>query len=123
VAERVERNPDIAFERSDWPIGTIALVIAAVLAVLVIAPLVLLWAYPQAVSDVGRGLAAEPPAPRLQVDPERDLARFRAEKERQLNTYYWVDKAKGVVHIPIAQAMRNVARQGIAGWPKGRAQP
>jgi hypothetical protein len=120
MAERVENNPDTDFERSDWPIGTIALVIAAVLAVLVIAPLVLLWAYPDAVSDVSRRLAAQPPAPRLEVDPARDLARFRAEKERQLDGYYWIDKSKGVVHIPIAAAMRKVAREGIAGWPKGQ---
>ena len=29
----------------------------------------------------------------------------------------WIDKAHGIVHIPIADAMRQVAQEGIPGWP------
>jgi len=54
-----------------------------------------------------------PPEPRLQTDPTYDLNRFRAQMETRLNSYGWVDQARGVVHIPIQQAMQMVARQGL----------
>lgn len=117
-AERVEINPDTGFEPSDWPVRTVALALLGVLIFLVAAPLLLIAAFPGAVSDVGRKLSIEPPAPRLQIDPAADLARFRAEEDKKLNTYYWIDKQKGIVHIPIAQAMKELAAKGIAGFPK-----
>ena len=54
----------------------------------------------------------------LQIAPAQDLARFRAQEEKRLDTYYWVDKSKGIVHIPIAEAMKKLATEGIAGFPK-----
>jgi hypothetical protein len=41
----------------------------------------------------------------LQVNPERDLAVYKAESESMLNGYGWVDSDAGRVHIPIEQAM------------------
>jgi hypothetical protein len=35
-----------------------------------------------------------------------------------LNTYYWVDRDKGVVHIPIAEAMKRLVAKGIDGFPQ-----
>jgi hypothetical protein len=35
-----------------------------------------------------------------------------------LNTYYWIDRDKGIVHIPIAEAMKRVATKGIDGFPQ-----
>ena len=117
--ERVEINPAAAFEPSDWPVGIVAMVLLGVLAFLVITPLVLLVTFPSAVSDASRSLTVEPPTPRLQIDPAKDLARFRADEDKKLNTYYWIDKQKGIVHIPISQAMREVVRKGISGFPNG----
>ena len=87
---------------------------------LVIAPFVLIRAFPRAVSDVSRALTVEPPQPRLQTNPPEDLARFRVDEEKQLNTYYWVDKQKGLVHIPIDEAMKRIAADGIDGFPRGQ---
>src|SRR5207249_2311339 len=42
-----------------------------------------------------------PPAPRLQVAPVEDLARYRAAQDSALNSYGWVDQKAGVVRIPI----------------------
>ena len=120
VAERVEDNPRTAFEKSDWPLGTIGLVLLGTLIFLVIAPLVLIAAFPRAVSDVSRALTVEPPQPRLQTDPSEDLARFLVDADKRLNTYYWIDKKKGIVHIPIEQAMRELAEEGIEGFPRGK---
>lgn len=119
--ERVENNAGTAYERSDWPIGTIGLVLLGIFVMLVISPLVLIAAFPTTPADVNRALTVEPPQPRLQTNPAEDLAKFRHEKEKRLNGYYWVDRKNGIVHIPIEQAMRKLAEQGIDGFP--RAQP
>jgi hypothetical protein len=79
-----------------------------------------MWVYSSAVSDVSRRIAVEPPQPRLQVNAPQDLANFRAEEEKKLDTYYWVDKQQGTVHIPIGEAMKKLAEQGIDGFPKGK---
>ena len=59
-----------------------------------------------------------PPAPRLQTVPVQDLAAARAEEERTLTTYGWVDEHAGTVRIPIAEAMRLLAERGEAPLPK-----
>ena len=120
IAERVENNPKTAFEKSDWPLGTIGLVLLGTLIFLVIAPFVLIGAFPRAVSDVSRTFTVEPPPPRLQTDPAEDLARFLVDEDKRLNTYYWIDRKKGIVHIPIEQAMRELAEEGIDGFPRGK---
>jgi len=57
------------------------------------------------------------PQPELQASPREDMARFYAEEMRRLNGTGWIDKQRGIVHIPIADAMRLTAQQGIQGWP------
>ena len=68
---------------------------------------------PMARMDPGR----LPPAPRLQTLPAQDLGAVRAEEERTLTTYGWVDEAKGTVRIPIEEAMRRLAERGEAPLP------
>jgi hypothetical protein len=111
-------RPKTAYEHEDWPLGWVGLTYIGILAFLILTPFVLIWAYPNSVSDASRKLLVEPPAPRLQVDPGRDLKAFRAKENKELNTYYWVNKQKGIVHIPIEQAMKKLAVQGIDGFPK-----
>jgi hypothetical protein len=77
-----------------------------------------MWAYPRSVSDVSRRLEVRPPAPELQVNPQQDLVTFRLNEENRLNNYYWIDKQKGIVHIPIEQMMKKLTAQGIDGFPK-----
>jgi hypothetical protein len=115
-----EDNPDAAYEPSDWRLRPLGLTYLGIFIFLVVAPLVLMWVYSSAVPDVSRALTVKPPAPELQTNPSQDLAAFRAEQDRKLNTYYWIDKQKGVVHIPIEQAMKSLAEQGIDGFPQGK---
>lgn len=46
-----------------------------------------------------------PPEPRLQAAPIEDLRALRAREQSVLDTYAWVDRAGGVVRIPIERAM------------------
>lgn len=58
------------------------------------------------------GQVKEPPTPRLQTQPFRDVHQLRQEQLEKLSSYGWVDQGTGVVHIPIEDAMRIVAEQG-----------
>jgi hypothetical protein len=118
--ERIEDNADTAYERSDWPLGTIGLVLLSIFMILVISPFVLIVGFPTSPADVNRALTVEPPPPRLQTSPSEDLAKFRADEDKRLNGYYWIDKEKGIVHIPIEQAMKELAEEGIDGYPRGK---
>lgn len=48
-------------------------------------------------------------------DDDTRLAKWKAAKAKQASTYGWVDRAKGVVHIPIEEAMKEVVRQAQSG--------
>ena len=65
--------------------------------------------YPLMVS----GEAKLPPEPRLQAQPSHEIGDFRATEDEQLHNYGWVDKAAGVVHIPIEEAMRLTIDRGL----------
>jgi hypothetical protein len=90
----------------------------AVLAGAVLVLLVLLFDYlaarrveltppPSPLLETGR----LPPQPRLQVLPQRDRQLLRAEENAVLQSYGWVDRQAGIVHIPIARAMELLAEQ------------
>jgi hypothetical protein len=111
-------NPNTAFEPSDWSLGPVALVYVAILLLLVISCLVLIVAFPDALPDTDRTLRISPPGPRLETNPQAELQRFRAEEEKRLNTYGWIDKQKGIVRIPINEAMKKLARTGAPGFPE-----
>jgi hypothetical protein len=118
IGSSQSQNPDTAFEPSDWSFGPVALVYAGILMLLVISCFALIAAYPSALIDVDRTLRIAPPGPRLQTDPQDDMKQFRAEEEKWLNTYHWIDKQKGIVHIPIEEAMKKLARTGAPGFPE-----
>ncbi len=100
---------------------------AGVLAVLCLVIGVTGWLYPGARDRhlVRTGPLPQYPAPELQPDPAADMARFHAEQMRQVDGVWWVDQSKGLVHQPIADAMRRLAAAGIPDWPTGpvQAQP
>src|SRR5690242_17533711 len=65
--------------------------------------------YPLAVGQENR----LPPQPRLQTNPREDLRNLRDAEDALLNSYGWVDKNNGVVHIPIRDAMKLAVERGL----------
>src|SRR6185436_18672540 len=65
--------------------------------------------YPLAVNTPTR----LPAAPRLQQFPRNELYDFRTKENQQLDSYGWVDKNAGTVHIPIDDAMRLMLERGV----------
>ena len=51
--------------------------------------------------------------PRLLVNQALDMKEFRASEESVLNSYDWVDRAHGVVRIPIDRAIDLLAERGM----------
>ena len=58
------------------------------------------------------------PSPKLQGNPAADMLAFRTAELARLNSFGWDDQAKGIGHIPIDDAMRQIAASGIPDWPK-----
>lgn len=110
--------PPAAHEPADLGRGFIGGAFGLLLASLAIVMLGVLWLFPLPGTD--RTLDTPLPLypePRLQPSPRQEMQRFLAAEQRQLTTYGWIDKANGIVRIPIDVAMDKVARSGIAGWP------
>jgi hypothetical protein len=65
-----------------------------------------------------------PPAPRLQQFPRTEYYEFRLDEQQKLESYGWVNKDAGVVHIPIDQAMRLTLERGmLQSRPQDPSQP
>jgi len=54
-----------------------------------------------------------PPEPRLQANAAADLAEMRKAEDRILSTYGWVDRAAGIVRLPIDRAMDLISKEGL----------
>jgi len=121
--ESPEANPDVQYERSDVSLFVIWIIALGITVLLGVTPLIMLGAFPLARGDVERRLAITPPEPRLQTDPATDLANYMTKQRERLDSYGWVDRAHGVARIPIEEAMRRLAQQGIPGFPKTAPAP
>jgi hypothetical protein len=94
-----------------------------VLGSVVILALLVLWLFPNAMTSRTLHLPlSQYPNPQLQTNPSEDLVAFHGEEMRWLNSAGWIDKAHGIAHIPIADAMREVAKEGIPNWPTAPEQ-
>jgi hypothetical protein len=58
-----------------------------------------------------------PPEPRLQAAPKIEIKDLRADEDAILNSYGWIDPAKGTVRIPIDQAIDIVTQKGLPSKP------
>lgn len=90
------------------PIAAVAAGIVAVIGIALVAARFVAGGIAEPAVTPGPVRTAEPP---LQPHPARDLAAYRAEKERQLESYGWVDRDHGIAHIPIERAMALYAQQ------------
>jgi hypothetical protein len=129
MSRRHDENRAVRYEKEDinepstfW-FGAVILIVMVVVALLT-KPLYDLLAERETVAQPAAAYVAEsdpdalePPGPRLQVNPETDLATFRAQEEGTLTTYAWVDKEHGIVRIPVQEAMRIVAERGLPAFP------
>lgn len=130
------KNPDVMREQSDVNIRGIFWFIVG-LGVFTAAVYVAMWlmfdaldkreaaAEPPPRSLLGAGQQRLPPEPRLQLAPGHKTPPLEerktslAEMKQRLNSYGWVNKPTGVVHIPIDEAKKILLER--AGQQKQQA--
>jgi hypothetical protein len=111
--------PPARREAKDVSFRSLALAAAGVLLVLALLSGVSMWMFPGAMKDqADTRPVPDYPAPRLQPGPPADMKAFLRQQLQWLNSTGWVDREAGIAHIPISDAMRKVAAEGIPDWPK-----
>ncbi len=73
---------------------------------------------PPALPVATTGLRELPPEPRLQTNPHADLRAMHAEEDSVLESYGWEEESARVARLPIEEAMKLVARDGVPIWPQ-----
>jgi hypothetical protein len=110
MAEAAQEQREIDARGVIW--GGAAIVIGIVLAVVAAYWLWRAWGAPsgeQANGGPNTGSVPTVTAPGLQSAPQPERAQFFAEKQRELESWGWVDQRAGIAHIPIEDAMRIMA--------------
>lgn len=119
----LDTPPDAGFEHTDADVWIIVKFLAWLLVSAVIIHVglgVLYQLLIQRAMETGEQqypLAAQerplPPTPRLQQFPANEIYQFRLGEESLLQNYGWMNRNAGVVHIPIAEAMRLTVERGL----------
>jgi hypothetical protein len=135
------KHPSVHYEPNDVPVGRVLSALAAVGVMIVIAAVVswILFRWfpnvheqtgfvvPQLRQSIERMLPPEPrlqPSPGHPFSPQDELRQMERENEAKLNSYEWVDQKSGIARIPITEAMRLFAEQGLtAKVPPGPPPP
>jgi hypothetical protein len=106
-----------------WGVGLLVVVVVAVLASWAFFDLLAAKAARRDTPPSPFVSKEPPPEPRLLVNEPADLKAVRREEEQVLDSYAWVDKARGIVRIPVARAMELVAKEGLPSRAAGREAP
>ena len=90
-----------------WTGLAIAIVVAVVVASVFL--LLRLWDTPPGADRSRMPQTVLVPGPGLQSAPQLDLAQYRAEKRKLMDSAGWVDAQRGIARIPVADAMALLA--------------
>src|SRR5450759_5462295 len=113
------QDPHAGHETTDinaWAVGkfAIGLVIVCVVSIVLLFGLLRFF---QSREETSVANTVEPtklfPQPQLQKTPILDLKAIRAEEDKLLHGYAWVDATKGVVRIPLDRAIEVLAKRGL----------
>jgi hypothetical protein len=123
MVESNNTNTSVQFEHRDVNIRPMAWLTVAIIVTAILLHIVLYFLYEgfridsaesgRVLKSADQTVQETAAQPKLQVDPAQDINQLREEENRKLSTYGWVDKNKGVVRIPIEQAIRIVADRGL----------
>src|SRR5437016_9454049 len=120
---REENKPRHDHERSDWELKYVVWTSISLVVSVAVILIALWWIFKEFEGSaenrqMGTARVTErentPPEPLLQVAPQQDWAEMLKRERAILNSYRWVDRSKGIIHIPIDRAMDLTARRGLA---------
>lgn len=110
--------PVARHEHSDVGPRAIAFGLVATVLLLAVLGVAAYLAFPAAVHDAPlHPPLPRYPAPALQTAPAADRQAMHRRALARLGATFWVDRAHGIAHIPIADAMRDTVADGIPDWP------
>jgi hypothetical protein len=105
-SRRLPQPPDVAA-------GIVVIAVAGFLGFVALSMVGLFFYLRSSVPDAFRKVIEHHfPEPALQKDPREDLRRFERDQRAALSGYGWVDQSKGLVRIPIEEAIRIIAARG-----------
>jgi hypothetical protein len=137
MSKPTERDPQPAigagraYEPSDARVGPVV-VTGISLAALMVCGFFGAWVFLDTFQDLE--LARRPPTspvyereiparPRLQANPGEEWERYQTNQGRFLDSYGYIDRDRGLVHIPVARAAdRLLERRQLPRWDKGEAE-
>ena len=103
-------------------IGPVLIATAAIVAVAILS-FIAMWAMFHGLEQASIYLSDDPPpmaahqephrGPLIQAVPPAELAQVRAETQRTLTEYGWVDRDAGVVYLPIERAIDLTVERGL----------
>ncbi len=103
-------------------IGPVLVATAAIIAVAILS-FIAMWAMFHGLEQAAIYLSDDPPpmaahqkphqGPLIQAVPPAELAQVRAETDRALTEYGWVDRDAEIVHIPIERAIDLALERGF----------
>jgi hypothetical protein len=64
-------------------------------------------------SRIENKLRNVPPEPRLQTSPREDMQQMLTRQDHYLDSYGWLNRSSGTVHVPIAFAMDQLLARGL----------
>jgi hypothetical protein len=114
------------YEPTDISVKTIALILLGFAIVSAMSIALVLWLYPLLQRHAMEGVQPPsvietanlpPPVIHLQAQPLLDIAALHQREDAVLDHYGWVDKAQGIAHIPIDEAMRWVVGKSLDAEP------
>lgn len=117
MPEPASRKEQTAYEHTDIPILVPVGIMGLVAAVVIGAVLILSGLYAGTMHQPSAAPARLPPKPRLDINGSRAFRQFDDRVMKRLDSYGWVDRRRGLVHIPIALAMQRAAKAGFPDWP------
>jgi hypothetical protein len=112
--EHTDINPGIGYQFAIWL--TVAMLISGAIVYGTFRVLANITTDNEAATQqfpLAAGRTAEPPQPRLQTQPFKDVYLLREQENQRLNSYGWVARAQGTVRIPIDEAMRLTVERGL----------
>jgi hypothetical protein len=106
-----------------WAVGKFGIALIAIM-VISIGLLIGLFRFFQSREPEGAGVDPVKtfPTPQLEQSEPKDLMEFHEREQKVMDGYAWVDPQKGIVRIPIDQAVDLLAKKGLPSRASAPAQ-
>lgn len=121
--EKEKINPKVKYERVDVSAKWLAALGVLIVITAIVLHFILWGIYGHLEETAGNGAPIpeskskqnydQPRPPQLEPNAVENYKKYRAEENEKLNGYGWVNKEKGIVRIPIGQAMKILAQKGL----------